>query len=80
MTLSSGVLEIGAEWVTVHLMPKVNYSPQLRRVIGQVLDQINREGLEWPDGTARKLRYRLGHRSELQVTMRPGSGADEAPR
>ena len=80
LTLSSGVLEIGAEWVTVHLMPKVNYSPQLRRVIGQVLDQINREGLEWPDGTARKLRYRLGHRSELQVTMRPGSGADEAPR
>lgn len=80
LTLSSGVLEVGAERVTVHLMPKVNYSPQLRRVIGQVLDQVNQQGLEWPDGTARKLRFRLGHRSELQVTIRPNSRADEAAR
>ena len=78
LTLSSGVLEMGAERVTVHLLPTVNYSPQLRRIIAKVLEQVNQEELQLPDGTGRKLRFRLGHRSELQVAIRPGSGAVEA--
>ena len=78
LTLSSGVLEMGSERVTVHLMPTVIYSPQLRRIIAKVLEQVNKEELQLPDGTGRKLRFRLGHRSELQVAIHPGSGADEA--
>jgi hypothetical protein len=78
LTLSSGVLEMGAERVTVHLMPTVNYSPQLRRIIAKVLERVNQEELQLPDGTGRKLRFRLGHRSELQVAIHPGSGAVEA--
>jgi hypothetical protein len=74
LTLSSGVLETGTEHVTVHLMPKVNYSPQLQRIIGQLLEQVNQEGLQLPDGTARKLRFRLGHKSELELRIHPGSG------
>ena len=78
LTLSSGVLEMGAERVTVHLLPTVNYSPQLRRIIAKVLEQVNQEELQLPDGTGRKRRFRLGHRSELQVAIHPGSGAVEA--
>ena len=37
LTLSSCVLEMGAERVTVHLLPTVNYSTQLRRIIAKVL-------------------------------------------
>jgi hypothetical protein len=78
LTLSSGVLEMGAERVTVHLMPTVNYSPQLRRIIAKVLEQVNQEQLQLPDGTGRILRFRLGHRSELQVAIHPASGAVQA--
>ena len=80
LTLSSGVLELGPERVTVHLMPKVNYSPQLRRIIGQTLELVNQQGLELPDGTARQLRFRLGHKSELELAIHPSSGADQAAR
>jgi hypothetical protein len=73
LTLSSGVLEMGTECVTVHLMPRVNYSPQLQRIIGKLLDEVNQQGLQLPDGTARKLRFRLGHRSELEVRLNPRS-------
>ena len=75
LTLSSGVLEMGAQLVTVHLMPKVNYSPQLRRIIGKLLEQLNQQGLELPDGTSRKLRFQLGHKSELELNIHPRSGA-----
>ncbi len=78
LTLSSGVLEMGTEHVTVHLMPKVNYSPQLQRIIGKLLEQVNREKLQLPDGTARKLRFRLGHKSELELTIRPRAEPLEA--
>ena len=61
------------EGVTVHLMPTVDYSPQLRRIIAKVLEQVNQEELQLPDGTGRKLRFRLGHRSELRVAIHPGS-------
>lgn len=78
LTLSSGVLERQTAQVTVHLMPKVNYSPQLRRIIGKLLEQVNQEGLQLPDGTGRKLRFRLGHKSELELRIHPGSGPVEA--
>ncbi len=77
LTLSSGVLEMGAEQVTVHLMPTVNYSPQLQRIIAKVLHQVNQEALRLPDGTGRKLRFRLANRSELAVNIHPGPGAFE---
>lgn len=57
--------------MTVHLMPKVNYSPQLQRIMGKLLEQVNQQGLELPDGTRRKLSFRLGHKSELRVTIQP---------
>ncbi len=77
LTLSSGVLEMGAERITVHLMPAVNYSPQLQRIVGQVLEQVNQQELQMPDGTARKLRFRLGHKSELELSIHPKSAVVE---
>ncbi len=44
LTRSSAVLEMGTERVTVHLMPKVNYSPQMQRIIGGLLEQVNQQG------------------------------------
>ncbi len=79
LPLSSGVLERGTEHVTVPLMPQVNYSPQLPRIIGKLLEQGTQEGLQLPDGTARKLRFRLGQRSELELRIHAHTGPVEAP-
>lgn len=69
MTQASGVLEVRAEQIVVHLLPRVNYSPQLRRIIGQRLDQINEQQPVLPDGRGRPLKFRLANRTEMKLSM-----------
>lgn len=69
LTQAPGVLEVGAEVITVHLMPKTNYSPQLRRIVEKLLGQLNEQGPELPDGTKRRVRFRLARKSELRLSM-----------
>ena len=71
LTRASGVLEVGPELVVVHLMPRVGYSPQLRRIIGTVLEGINAQAPVLPDGSARRLKLRLAQRSEMKLTIQP---------
>lgn len=69
MTQASGVLEVQPQQILVHLMPRVNYSPQLRRVIVNVLEQLNQQRPLLPDGSRRPLKFRLGRRSELKLSV-----------
>ena len=69
LTQASGVLEVQAEQIVVHLMPRVNYSPQLRRILGGVLEPINQQPPHLPDGSGRKLKFRLARRSELKLSL-----------
>jgi hypothetical protein len=69
LTQAHGVLEVGPQFITVHLMPKVNYAPRLRRIIDKLLAEINAQQPRMPDGTDRPLRFRLGRRSELRLTL-----------
>lgn len=73
LTQASGVLEVRAEQIVVHLLPRVNYSPQLRRIIGQRLDQINEQQPVLPDGSARRLKFRLANRTEMKLSMQSSS-------
>ena len=73
LTQASGVLEVRAEQIVVHLLPRVNYSPQLRRIIAQRLDQINEQQLVLPDGRGRRLRFRLANRSEVKLSLENSS-------
>lgn len=69
LTQASGVLEVQPEQIVVHLMPRVNYSPQLRRIIGEVLEGLNARQPQLPDGSGRRLKLRLGRRSELKLGL-----------
>ena len=69
LTQASGVLEVQAEQIVVHLLPRVNYSPQLRRIIGGVLEGLNGQQPQLPDGSGRRLKLRLGRRSELKLGL-----------
>lgn len=73
LTQASGVLEVRAEQIVVHLLPRVNYSPQLRRIIGQQLDQINERQPLLPDSSGRRLKFRLANRAEMKLSMESSS-------
>jgi hypothetical protein len=73
LTQSSGILEVTPDHILVHLMPRVNYPPQLRRIITAVLDGINDQKPVLPDGRGRRLKLRLAQRSEMTLSIQPRS-------
>lgn len=73
LTQASGVLEVHPDQIVVHLMPRVNYPPQLRRIITAVLDGVNTQKPILPDGTGRSLKLRLAQRSEMTLSIQPRS-------
>jgi len=73
LTQSSGVLEVHPDHILVHLMPRVNYPPQLRRIITAVLDEVNAQNPILPDGSGRSLKLRLAQRAEMTLSIQPRS-------
>ena len=70
LTQSAGVLRWNGRTLEVHLLPSVPYGAALRRVWERVLAGVNGAGPVWPDGSGRRLSFRLACRSELQVSLR----------
>ena len=73
LTQASGVLEVHPDQIVVHLMPRVHYPPQLRRILTAVLDGINAQNPVLPDGSGRSLKLRLAQRSEMTLSIQPRS-------
>jgi hypothetical protein len=69
LTQASGVLELQSGQIVVHLLPRVSYSPQLRRIITSLLEQLNEKQPTLPDGSGRRLKFRLASRTEMKLTM-----------
>lgn len=69
LTQSPGALEVRPEEIVVHLMPRTNYGGGLRKAVIQTLDGMNALGLEHPCLPGRKLKFRLGQRSEMELKM-----------
>ena len=69
LTQSPGVLEVSRGQIVIHLLPRTNYGGGLRKVVSQTLDEINARGLDHPCLPGRKLKFRLGQRSEMELKM-----------
>jgi Transposase protein len=69
LTQASGVLEVRTDQIVVHLMPRVNYPPRLRRILTTVLEDLNAQQPVLPDGSGRRLRLRLARRSEMKLSI-----------
>jgi hypothetical protein len=50
-------------------MSRVNYAPRVRRIITELLAEINAKEPVLPDGSRRGLRLRLASRSELRLSI-----------
>lgn len=69
LTQCPGVMEVRAQEIVIHLMPRTNYGGELRKAVIQTLDGTNALGLEHPCLPGRKLKFRLGQRSEMELKM-----------
>ena len=70
LTPSAGVLRWNGRELEVHLLPATPHGAALRQVWEQVLNGVNATQPVWPDGSGRRLVFRLAARSELQVSLR----------
>ena len=70
LTQSPGVLEVTTDSIEVNIMPRVNYPPQLRRIIAKLFEALNAQKIVLPDESSRTLTFRLADRSELNVTLK----------
>ena len=70
LTQCPGVIEVRAQEIVVHLMPSTHYGGELRKAVIQTLDGTNALGLEHPCLPGRKLKFRLGQRSEMELKMK----------
>jgi hypothetical protein len=71
LTQSPGVIEVSAQQIVIHLMPRTNYGGQLKKAVLQTLDGLNAQGLHHPRLPGRKLKFRLGQRAEMELKMNP---------
>jgi hypothetical protein len=69
LTRCGGVLEPGTSHVTVHLLPRVNYPKKLWKIVERYLEQVNQSEPRMPDGSERRLIFRLAKRSDFKLTL-----------
>ena len=69
LTRCGGVLQPDTSQVTAHLLPRVNYPKKLRKIVERYLEQVNQSEPKMPDGSERRLIFRLAKRSDFQLTL-----------
>jgi hypothetical protein len=69
LTRCGGVLEPATSHVTAHLLPRVNYPKKLRKIVERYLEQVNQSEPKMPDGSERRLIFRLAKRSDFKLTL-----------
>jgi hypothetical protein len=69
LTQSPGVLEVSAQQLVIHLLPRARYGGRLRKAVQQTLTAVNTQGLTFPCLPGKSLQFRLAQRSELEVKM-----------
>ncbi len=70
LTQSSGLLRWTGDTLEVHLTPRVNYQPKLRKILQDILAGYTSQALKLPDGSGRKLRFHLAEWTQFEITPR----------
>ena len=73
LTQSGGVLRWTGNQFEAHLVPQVNYSPALQRIIQTWLQAVNATQPVLPDGCQRPLRFFLAERNDFEIRLKEPS-------
>ena len=69
LTHSDGVLIERGCAVEAHLFPTANYPPRVQAVVLEYLQTLNQNPLLMPDGSGRKITFRLGKKSGFKLAI-----------
>ncbi|MEA3451324.1 MAG: hypothetical protein U9Q83_05410, partial [Bacteroidota bacterium] len=64
ITRSSGILINDADSITVLLMPTASYETKVEKIVESFLDFVNQTNPVLPDGSERKITFKLGQKSK----------------
>jgi hypothetical protein len=64
LTQSHGLVSFEDDKVTVVLFPTAHYPPKLRKIIDEILEEINDAKPQMPDGSGRQVTLKLGVKNE----------------
>jgi hypothetical protein len=67
---SPGVLEVSAEAIVIHLLPRTQYGGRFRKAVLPTLTALNAQDLGHPYWPGKQLKFRLGQRGKLAVKMK----------
>lgn len=67
LTRAHGILVEGQTHCIACLYPTAGHPPAMRKIIKAVLDDLNARGLEMPDGSGRKIIFKLGDKSGIVI-------------
>jgi hypothetical protein len=70
LTLSAGVLRWTGQEIEVHLVPRVNYPPKLRKIIQDLMSSLNDRSIKLPDGSQRPLCFHLTRKEQIALQIR----------
>ena len=63
MIRSTGILIENEDGITIILMPTVTYEAKVRKTVESFLDLVNQSAPVLPDGSNRKITFKLGEKS-----------------
>jgi len=69
LTQAHGILIEAGEQVHVLLYPTTNYAPRLEGIVRAFLDQLNATSPLMPDGSGRRLDFRLGQEAGIELAI-----------
>ena len=69
LTLAHGILVSHGATIDVHLIPTTNYDPKKRRIVEDILAEINAAAQPMPDGSNRTLRFFLGDKQGIKLAL-----------
>ena len=69
LTHAHGVLIERSDEVEVLLYPTANYPPKMKIIVSEYLDRLNAVPTLLPDGSGRRLRFRLAQKCGIQVAI-----------
>ena len=78
LTHSGGVLRWTGSEFQAHLAPQVNYSPALKRIIRNWLEEVNTSQPVMPDGSKRSIRFFLSDRDDFEIRLKKPTDGNDA--
>ncbi len=61
---ANGIIKIREKYLEINLIPEMELTPKMKRVLNKIISRLNQENLKMPDGSDRKIQIKCGNKKE----------------